>query len=182
MYQSQAVIGDKPITCKLLRLGRKLEWSLQCWAVQWEVLNTPLRKSDLQIQCYCVWFNYTIMLVAAAEMYLCGSLYSCHFLFLYNNPLPVCFPLAFHMNLICFISIFSSHISFFLPPLSISSRSWSCVAPLISCPLLLSICASSKLAYTSKGPVHQHLSHFSDCCEIFRLLWDSPKGVGRWHR
>lgn len=88
------------------------------------------------------------------------------------------FSLPFHMNLICFISIFSSHISFFWLPLSISTRSWSCVAPLISWPLLLSFHASGKLPYTTKGPVHQHLSHFFDCCEMFRLLWDNPKGVG----
>lgn len=50
--------------------------------------------------CCCVWFNYTIMLVAAAEMRLYGSLSPCHFHFLYSNSLSVYFPLPLNINVI----------------------------------------------------------------------------------
>lgn len=96
-------------------------------------------------------------------MYLCGSLYSCHFLFLFNNSLSVYFPLPSHTNLICFISIFSSHISFFF-------ASFICLIPLlVLChsphflPIALVLLASSKALYTTEGLVHQHLSDLSDC-------------------
>lgn len=102
----------------------------------------------------------SIILVAATEMYLCGSFYSCHFLFLYNNFLSSC-P-SFHINLICLISIFFSHISLFCFLYLSYPSLLLCHSPHFL-PIAFVFLASSTPLYTTKSLAHKHLSDFFDC-------------------
>lgn len=113
------------------------------------------------------------MVAAAAEMYLCGSFYSCHFLVLFNDSLSVYFPMPFHMkvNLV--------HLDF-LPSYLFPFASFIFLIPLlVVChsphflPNALVFLASSKLLYTTIDLVHQRLSDVSDSQEGLHwlLVW-----------
>lgn len=117
------------------------------------------------MQC-CVYVNYTNIMFCNCSRNLCLHtpvifFSSATFLLLYICPCP------FTPSSICFISIFSSHISFLFCFLYLT-HPVPCPVSLHSFPVIAFLSCSKQPS--TKGPVHQHLSPFLDC-EIIRGCW-----------